>query len=258
MKYEGTLVSLRSREGLALLFALAVVLAIVFLSFRSWRASARHAEQVEVTQRTVSGINALLLALTNAETGQRGFLLTGEDRYLDPYRQARLDIPRLLRSLRTAIGGRPDQIQRIDSLTPVIDEKLAELALTIELRRDTGFDAALAVVRSDRGRVLMRQIRMDCAEILAVTNTRLGEYSKQARSSGDEGALISIFGGACLFFSCWSQISPFKKGSRASRPSSTNCSKASNAWGAWRPKRRRPTALRVLSCPPCPTRSVPR
>jgi CHASE3 domain sensor protein len=75
---------LRSREGLALLFALAVVLAIVFLSFRSWRASARHA--VELTQSTVSGIHALLLALTNAETGQRGFLLTGEDRYLDPYR----------------------------------------------------------------------------------------------------------------------------------------------------------------------------
>lgn len=59
-RYEGTLVSLRSREGLALLLALAIVLAIVFLSFRSWRASARHAEQVEVTRSTVSGIHALL------------------------------------------------------------------------------------------------------------------------------------------------------------------------------------------------------
>ncbi|HTC91642.1 MAG TPA: CHASE3 domain-containing protein, partial [Bryobacteraceae bacterium] len=147
MRYEGTLVSLRSREGLALLFALAIVLAIVLLSFRSWRASASHAEQVEVTQRTVSGINALLLALTNAETGQRGFLLTGEDRYLDPYRQACVDIPQLLRALRLATEPRPDQAQRIENLSPVIDEKLAELARTIELRHDKGFDAALAVVR---------------------------------------------------------------------------------------------------------------
>ena len=138
MRYEGTLLSLRSREGLALLFALAVVLAMVFLSVRSWRTSRRHAEQVEVTQSTISGINALLLALTNAETGQRGFLLTGEDRYLDPYRQARLDIPQLLSSLRTTTRARPDQAQRIENLSPLIDEKLRELARTIELRHDRG------------------------------------------------------------------------------------------------------------------------
>ena len=138
MRYEGTLLSLRSREGLALLFALAVVLAMVFLSVRSWRTSRRHAEQVEVTQSTISGINALLLALTNAETGQRGFLLTGEDRYLDPYRQARLDIPHLLSSLRTTTRARPDQAQRIENLSPLIDEKLRELARTIELRHDRG------------------------------------------------------------------------------------------------------------------------
>src|SRR3984885_5474613 len=136
MRYEGTLLSLRSREGLALLFALAIVLAIVFLSFRSWRASARHAEQVDVTQSTVSGINALLLALTNAETGQGGFLGTGKDGYLNPYRQARVDIPRLLKALRLATRSRPDQAQRIESLIPLIDKKLAELALTIDLRRD--------------------------------------------------------------------------------------------------------------------------
>jgi len=195
MRYEGTLLSLRSREGLALLFALAVVLAMVFLSVRSWRTSRRHAEQVEVTQSTVSGINALLLALTNAETGQRGFLLTGEDRYLDPYRQARLDIPQLLSSLRTTTRARPDQAQRIENLSPLIDEKLRELARTIELRHDRGFDAALAVVLTDRGRVLMRQMR----EILAVTNAGLGEYTKQARSSEDEDSLIAILGGACLF-----------------------------------------------------------
>ncbi len=199
MRYQGTLVSLRSREGLALLFALAIVLAIVFLSFRTWRASARHAEQVDVTQSTVSGINALLLALTNAETGQRGFLLTGKDGYLNPYRQARVDIPRLLKALRLATRSRPDQAQRIESLIPLIDKKLAELALTIDLRRDQGFDAALVVVLTDRGRMLMHQMRADCAEILAVTNTRLAEYSKQARASEDEGALISILGGACLF-----------------------------------------------------------
>jgi CHASE3 domain sensor protein len=99
-----------------LLFALAVVLLIAGLSYRSWTAFGRHADQLETTQRTVSGVNALLLALTNAETGQRGFLLTGEDRYLGPYRQARADIPVLLKSLGTVTMVHPDQAQRIEEL----------------------------------------------------------------------------------------------------------------------------------------------
>jgi len=122
----GTVLNLHSRQWLALLFALAVVLMIAFLSYRSWSVAVGHDDQVGVTQRTDSGINAPLLAITNAETGQRGFLLTGDDRYLDPYRQARADIPRLLQALRTVTAGRPGQARRIQSLSPLIDEKLGE------------------------------------------------------------------------------------------------------------------------------------
>ncbi len=199
MKHEVKLVRLRSREGVALLFALGVVLLIAFLSYRSWSASRRNADQVDVTQRIASGINELLLLITNAETGQRGFVLTGEDRYLDPYRIARADIPLLLKSLRTVTMRRPDQAQRIKSLSPLIEGKLAELASTIELRRSNGLDAALAVVRTDRGRVLMDQMRAICSEIQAVTNARLAEYSSAARWSEDQGGLISILGCASLF-----------------------------------------------------------
>jgi signal transduction histidine kinase/CheY-like chemotaxis protein len=199
MKHEVAFVSLRSREGIALLLALGVVLLIAFLSYRSWSASRRHADQVDITQKTVFGIDGLLLAITNAETGQRGFVLTGEDHYLDPYRQARVDIPSILKSLRTVAKGRADQAQRIESLSPLIDGKLAELAVTIELRQSKGFDAAVAVVRTDRGIVLMRQMRRICTEIQAVTNEQLAEYSNQARSSADEGGLISILGCSSLF-----------------------------------------------------------
>src|SRR5580704_17956915 len=99
MKDKVAPVSLHSREGLTLLFALAVVLLIGLLSYRASTALGRHAHQIEVTERVVIGINALISSLTDAETGQRGFLLTGEDRYLGPYRQALADIPALLKSL---------------------------------------------------------------------------------------------------------------------------------------------------------------
>jgi signal transduction histidine kinase/DNA-binding response OmpR family regulator len=199
MKPKTTPVNLQSREGLALSFALAVVLLIAFLSYRSWNAFGRHADQVDVTRRTIAGINEFLLAVTNAETGQRGFLLTGEDRYLAPYRKACVDIPRILESLRTVTMNRPDQAQRLKTLNPLIDSKLRELALTIELRRTKGFDAAIAVVHTDRGRLLMAQVRGICSEILVVTDSRLADYSKEAQSSVDQGGLISVLGGASLF-----------------------------------------------------------
>ncbi len=163
MKHEATPVRLHSREGLALLFALAVVLLIGLLSYRSATALGRHADQIEVTERVVSGIDALLSSLTEAETGQRGFLLTGDDHATwGPYRQARAEIPVLLKSLGTLTTTYPDQAERIERLNPLIDEKLGELERTIELRRSNGLDAALAVVQTDRGRAAMDQARGIC------------------------------------------------------------------------------------------------
>jgi signal transduction histidine kinase/CheY-like chemotaxis protein len=199
MKPSIAALNLHSRGGLALVFALAVVLLIAFLSYRGWSASVRTAQQADVTKRTISGVDAFLLAATNAETGQRGFLLSGEERYLAPYRQARADLPRILQSLQTVTMNRPDQAQRLQRLNALIDEKLAELALTIELRRTKGFDAALEVVRTDQGRILMSQMREICSQMLAVTNVRVAQYSAQARSSVDQAGLISILGGASLF-----------------------------------------------------------
>jgi signal transduction histidine kinase/FixJ family two-component response regulator len=199
MNHEVRPVSLHSREGLALLSALAVVLSIAFFSYRGWAAFGREADAVEKTQRILSGTDALLGALKDAETGQRGFLLTGEERYLGPYRQASADIPALLKSLGAEAIARPDQAQRVERLVPLVNEKLEELARTIELRQSKGLDAALVVVRADRGRVVMDQMREICLEIQTVAAGRIGYYSQQAWSSENEDALISILGSASLF-----------------------------------------------------------
>jgi signal transduction histidine kinase/DNA-binding response OmpR family regulator len=200
MNHEVRPVSLRSREGLALLSALAVVVLIGLFSYRGWAALDRDADQQAVTRRILSGINGLRASLADAETGQRGFLLTGEDRYLLPYRQARVDIPRLLKSLRMATLAHPDQAQRIEHLNPLVNQKLQELEQTIELRQSKNLDAALAVVRTDRGRVLMDQMSGICSEVRDVAFGHLVQDSAQARSSGNESELISILGGASLFF----------------------------------------------------------
>ncbi len=198
-KHEIAPASLHSLEGLALLSALAVVLLIAFFSYRDWIAFGRHTDQLEVTQRILLGINGVLASLTDAETGQRGFLLTGEARYLGPYRQARADLPVLLQSLRTVSVGRPGVFRRIAMLSPLVNEKLEELEWTIELRQSKGLDAALSLVHTDRGIAAMDQLRGICLEIQAGAIGRLTKDSTQLRESGNEGGLISILGGASLF-----------------------------------------------------------
>ncbi len=200
MKQLAKSLTLYAREAIALLFALAVVLLVALLSYRGWTAFERYADQLVIAQALSAGTTEFLIEITNAETGQRGYLLTGNDSYLEPYYQAVAKIPDLFRSLERATKKRPDQARRLESLKPIIDEQLQELARTIELRRTKGLSAALAVVRTNRGRLLMAQVRKICSEIRAVANARLRLAFAEALKNGDRGGLTSILGSSSLLF----------------------------------------------------------
>jgi len=199
MTPEATSVIPYPRERLALLFALALVLLVAFLSYRGWTAFDRYADQEKTTREILSGTDALLTSLLEAETAQRGFLLTGDERYLEPYRKARADIPALLKSLKTATVSRPEQAPRIKNLSSPVALKLEELALTIELQRNKGVAAALIVVRSGIGNVLMERMRSINSEIRAVARERLNQDSDHARANGTEGGVVAIVACASLF-----------------------------------------------------------
>lgn len=187
-------------ERLSLVFALLLVLLIALLSFRAWAAYGVQSEQQEITQRVVTETNALLSSLKDAETGQRGFLLTGDENYLQPYQQAMHDIPVNLETLnKVTVTRRPDQEQRVMQLRPLIKSKLDEMEQTIDRRRASRPQEALAIVETDRGKILMDQIRAVCAEIQTAANKRLNEFSRESRASANEVGLIGTAGAAALF-----------------------------------------------------------
>src|SRR5580658_6238932 len=146
-------------ERLSVFIALLLVLLTAMLTYRAWAAFERTRQEAQVTRQVVDGTTALLSSLKDAETGQRGFLLTGDDRYLEPYRQALRDASPALDTLTRIEATRsgPDEAQRVKRLRPLVQDKLDELKQTIELRRSQGPDAALAVVRTDRGKAVMDQ-----------------------------------------------------------------------------------------------------
>jgi CHASE3 domain len=82
----------------------------------------------------------------DAETGQRGHLVTVDDKNLAPYQSTLAANPGTLNDVRKLTADNPDQQRRLNAFAPLIDAKLAELKQTIDLRRNQGLDAATKVV----------------------------------------------------------------------------------------------------------------
>lgn len=116
-------------------------------------------ERVVHSHEVIVALADLLSNIQDAETGQRGFLLTNSERYLEPYNAAVNAIPRRIETIAGMISDNVSQQQRLANLKTRVDGKLAELRETIDLRRTQGADASLAVVNSDRGKVEMDAVR---------------------------------------------------------------------------------------------------
>src|SRR5580698_4628256 len=114
---------------------------------------------VDHTQRVLLEITTVESLLKDAETGQRGFLYTGEERYLEPYNNASAEVDAHMDKLAALIADNPQQAARIPVLRALTRKKLGELAHTIELYRAGKKDEARALVLSDVGREYMVQIR---------------------------------------------------------------------------------------------------
>jgi CheY-like chemotaxis protein/CHASE3 domain sensor protein len=122
-------------------------------------------EKIVHSHEVIISLGELLSSAQDAETGQRGFLLTNNEKYLEPYNSALLAIPPKLDEIAQLTGDNPAQKPRIAALKIHVGAKLAELRETIDRRRTQSLDAALAVVNSDRGKVEMDAIRAQVAAI---------------------------------------------------------------------------------------------
>ncbi|HSU92983.1 MAG TPA: CHASE3 domain-containing protein [Gemmatimonadaceae bacterium] len=137
----------------------AIVLLLGLLTYAGLSSTRSARESVIRTHRAIEATQAVLQDVTNAETGQRGFLLSANERYLAPYHQALNRLAADTALLRTFAGTDPVQKSELDSLATAVQTKVAELGLTIAIMRTKGPDAARIEVDSDRGKRAMDDIR---------------------------------------------------------------------------------------------------
>ncbi len=114
--------------------------------------------QVEASHAVMDDIDLLSNELHNAERGQRGYIITGDPLYLAPYTAAVAEIHETMRRLQQRTAGDVDQHGAAYRLRGPVDDKLRELEVTIQLRRDEGFEPAQWVVSGGRGARYMAKI----------------------------------------------------------------------------------------------------
>jgi signal transduction histidine kinase/ActR/RegA family two-component response regulator len=186
-------------RGNALVFGvlIAIILLVGGLTWDRFSAARSARELSQHTYEVLVTLNDLGIAVRDAETGQRGYLLTGNDDYLSPYRSALERVSFLQGELQRLTADNPLQQQRLRGLAPLLQRKLEELAQTVQLRRDVGFDAALRIVRSDVGREFMKQID---ATLMAMTRDEQALLTQRLAETDRRGILVRwlMIGGTAL------------------------------------------------------------
>ncbi|MCB1494614.1 MAG: CHASE3 domain-containing protein [Bauldia sp.] len=135
------------------------VLASGYITYRYNRVVTETREMVEHSLRVTTAIDDLMIDLQDLETGQRGYLITGEDTYLEPFETARGRFEADLGALDNLIADNPAQTATAGRIATLARAKLDELDETIRVRRDEGFAAARTIVADDSGKALMDRIR---------------------------------------------------------------------------------------------------
>jgi methyl-accepting chemotaxis protein len=148
-------------------FALAFVLlaAVGAVAYRSINTLSRTSQLVTHTHVVLEHVATLLSLLQDAETGQRGYVITGDERFLDPYQGADTAIARTVAELRELTSDNPAQQKRIRQVEPVIAAKLSELQRIIAMRRNRDVAHATQAVQAGEGKRLMDDIRRILAEM---------------------------------------------------------------------------------------------
>ncbi len=156
-----------------LLLALAVT-----TSFWAFRQIEESAQARKLGFIEIQSADALLAQLSDAETGQRGYLLTSDEAFLQPYWAVQSNISAHLKTLRQLSMDQESQ-HHLDAMVPLVDAKLTEMARTISLRRSHGAVQALELVKNGQGKRLMDSIRAEMAQFLQIEEAALAKHDAQ-------------------------------------------------------------------------------
>jgi signal transduction histidine kinase len=183
-----------------IMLALGVLILTGIVGASLWlvRENSVYSDEVAQIRRVRSAAADLLSTLQDAETGQRGFLLTLDRKYLDPYNAAIQNLPARRQRLRDVTGDLSRYDESLATLDKAVDAKLNELSSTITLATQGQMADSLAIVRSDAGNSAMAVARTTLIGIIATTDDRLRVIVTEQLDAADNLQWVTIGGAIAI------------------------------------------------------------
>ncbi|MCD2164119.1 response regulator [Comamonas koreensis] len=181
-------------------FAAAAIAALVIAIVNVYSADVRTRAVTSIGRMTAAmrQLNEFSSTLKDAETGQRGFLLTGDPAYLGPYRRAQNALEGQLRGLAASNDNAPLRQERVQAIDALAHQKLAELETTIDLKQAGRGDEALALVRTDKGKQVMDNLNNEVADLYLLQNNELDLRRRAWEQAATTSTYISWGGSAVM------------------------------------------------------------
>lgn len=206
------------KKAFSLTLAVLAALVLIAINEIGFHKSTAAVLSIEEAQKSRNALNTMMQLMLNAETGQRGYLLTGEARYLKPYSAATAEIGQQLTTLRQLLAPHEDQTLQLEPLARHISSKLAEMDLSVRMRTEGNDDAWKFVLTTDVGQQHMEIIRTQ-TEILAANSARKTELAqvqiqKTLQLSRIAVALIALAGLVAFYLYLKQTRALFKSGLR--------------------------------------------
>jgi CHASE3 domain sensor protein len=174
-------------------FALSFVLLLLIgaAAYRGIASLTRTSYAVEHSHLVLQGIGDLLAAMTDAETGERGYVIAGDETFLEPYVEGSAVVAKAIKDLRVLTADNLNQQKRLDEAEPLVATKLSRLKRTIDLRKTAGFEPAAKVVQEGGGKT-MEEIRRVLGQMEREERDLLKQRAAvvQAAATGSQSTIL--------------------------------------------------------------------
>jgi signal transduction histidine kinase len=187
------------RLAAAIAVTFGALLLLVAVTTLSTQQLLREARWVDHTKDVLSELEAVQSGITQAETGQRGFLITGDAAYLEPYLKASRPLSRRLALIGEMTRDNPAQGARAKSLEMLVNERLGQLDLAVRLTRSGRPEEAREFIRAGTGRATMERIEATISGMRAEESQLLKERNERSGSTARNLMTTLGIGGGLLF-----------------------------------------------------------
>jgi PAS domain S-box-containing protein len=184
-----------ARLAIAIGVTFGALLLLISLTSMSTMRLIREARWVDHTKDVLAELDGVLAAITEGETGQRGFLITGDDVYLAPYRRATEEVPERLRRIDALLVDNAAQRDRGRKLKELVLERLGQLDLAVRLTKSGRAGEARDFIRAGAGRATMDGIRGLVSTMRSEERELL--RTRDERSGATARSLITTLGIGC-------------------------------------------------------------